>query len=132
MPSIAHPDTFAVVCGPAGGAYVTACDMHSYWARLLGSNTANTEVRGLILDTQIPTADPKDSEKSTKGYSLGHWIAGNWDENRFFYLTGQDPGVSFLSGFCPNDERSFVILANTENGLDVTAQPVLELMRRLG
>ncbi len=121
-----------VVGGPDGGAYVTARDMHNYWTRLLGSDTTNAEVRDLILDTDIPAGDPNAPETSGKAYSLGHWVSTRWDKNRFFYLTGQDPGVSFVSGFCPDDGRCFTILANTEDGLDLTVRSVLELIPRLG
>jgi len=83
------------------------------------------------METRVPVPGTGDPDGNGRGYSVGHWISDKWDDRRFYYLTGGDPGVSFLSGFCPDDGRCFTILSNTEDGIGLVVKDVLALLRSI-
>lgn len=114
-----------VIGGGDGGAYATAGDMHRYWRWLLGPECGSPKIREMILGTRIAATQPDDGRR---GYSLGHWLADDWAETRIYYLTGSDPGVSFLSGYLPAGGSSFAILANEEIALRPLLDGVLAVL----
>jgi CubicO group peptidase (beta-lactamase class C family) len=112
-----------VVGAPDGGAFVGASDMHAFWTGLLAGHCLEGELLGRLLRTASPT-------NSSKGYlySIGFWVAPDWAQRKHLFLTGADPGVSFLSGCCPDSKVHFTVLANTEDGLSLVEDAVVNLL----
>jgi CubicO group peptidase (beta-lactamase class C family) len=112
-----------VVGAPDGGAFVSAPDMHAFWTGLLAGLCLEGELLDRLLQTALPTNSPKGFL-----YSLGFWVAPAWAKRKHLFLTGGDPGVSFLSGCCPDNNVHFTILANTERGSSLVMESVIDLL----
>jgi CubicO group peptidase (beta-lactamase class C family) len=112
-----------VVGAPDGGAFVSASDMHAFWTGL----RAGLYLKGELLDHLLQTALPTNSPKGFL-YSLGFWVAPDWAKRKHLFLTGGDPGVSFLSGCCPDNNVYFAILANTDKGSSLVTESVIDLL----
>jgi D-alanyl-D-alanine carboxypeptidase len=103
-----------IVGGPDGGAYTTAHDLARFWDALLGYRLLSRATVTKML-TPYWRTDPSD-EKTHYGYGL--WIAQEQGEPRVYYMLGEDPGVSFFSGFYPIKQIQFSLLGNTVAATD--------------
>jgi CubicO group peptidase (beta-lactamase class C family) len=97
-----------IVGGGDGGLFTTAPDMHRFWGALR---------EGLIVsnDTYHQMITPH-SKTEHLSYGLGVWledIEGTYHP----FIMGQDPGVSFQSGYDIDTLETYVIVSNTEQGV---------------
>lgn len=94
--------------GADGGAYVTAEDMSSFWDQLIGAGLLSKEMTERML---TPHAGDEDGE-----YGYGVWIDRHENEVKKFHVMGYDPGVSFHSGYYPEDGSTLTVLSNKSEG----------------
>lgn len=92
----------------AGGAFITVKDIISFWANLLEGNLISKEFVSDMLSKQ--SGDGGDKEEGYYGY--GVWIIDNPNGKDFAYFQGCDPGVSFISGYNPNNGIISVLVSN--------------------
>lgn len=116
-----------VIGAPDGGAYASASDMHAFWSGLFSGRYLEAELLDLLLRTELPTNSPRGYR-----YSLGFWVAPDWGNRKYLFLTGEDPGVSFVSGCCPETGVHFTVLANTGNGSSLVMGAMIDLLGDAG
>jgi CubicO group peptidase (beta-lactamase class C family) len=98
-----------IVGGPDGGAYTTVHDLAKFWDALLGHRLLSEAIVSRMLTPHWRT-DPGDEEHA---YGYGLWIAQEQGQPRKYSMQGEDPGVSFYSGFYPEKQIQFSLLGNT-------------------
>ena len=104
-------------CGD-GGMYTTVKDMNCFW---------DSFVHGKIVNKDIVQEMIKPHSHTTNlSYGLGVWLEKSEDHYNLL-LIGQDPGVSFKSGYNPQTNRTHTIISNTESGVWIVSELLLEL-----
>jgi len=103
-----------IVGGPDGGAYTTVHDLAKFWDALLGYRLLSAETVARMLTPHWRT-DPAGGEHA---YGYGVWITQDGGQPRAYSMQGEDPGVSFYSGFYPQKQIQFSLLGNTVAATD--------------
>lgn len=94
--------------GADGGAFATAGDMAKFWGHLMNGSLLSEPMRDLLL-TVHATGD-------NRTYGYGVWIDRKDDQPVKYHVMGYDPGVSFHSGYYPEDETVLSVLSNASEG----------------
>ncbi|WP_215113232.1 serine hydrolase [Exiguobacterium sp. s63] len=104
--------------GADGGAYVTAQDMSRFWKALFSHQLLNAASTSLLLTPHVTVNDRGGS------YGYGLWIQHHASGDVYkYHVMGYDPGVSFHSGYYPENEVISVICSNQSDGaFDVMKQ----------
>ena len=92
----------------AGGAFVTAGDILSFWDGLLSGRIISKKMVSRMLSRQ--SGDGADPEEGYYGY--GVWVIDNPDGEDYVYFQGCDPGVSFISEYNPDRNIVSVLMSN--------------------
>lgn len=92
-----------------GGVFVNAKDMETFWASLLNSKILSKDSFKLLDEHHVHVT-------RNIHYTLGFWSKRNDSGLESIYLTGEDPGVSFMSVVFPASGIYYTILANTMDG----------------
>ena len=104
-----HNNLFSIpIVGHAdGGVYTTAADMGRFWKAFFEGRFFSQPIMEEILK---PHSKPGREENIF--YGLGIWI---YDSAvvRYYYLTGEDPGVDFYSACYPDQNIQFTVLGNS-------------------
>ncbi len=103
-----------IVGGPDGGAFTTVHDLAKFWDALMGYRLLSRAMVTQMLTSYWPT----NPDKEETHYGYGIWIAQARGEDRVYYMLGEDPGVSFFSGFYPSPQIQFSLLGNTVAATD--------------
>jgi CubicO group peptidase (beta-lactamase class C family) len=114
-----------IVGGPDGGAYTTVQDMAKFWDALLGYHLLSEATIARMLTPHWLT-DPGDDEHA---YGYGLWITQEQGQPRVYSMQGEDPGVSFYSGFYPEKQIQFSLLGNTVAASDAMYACIAPLLR---
>lgn len=107
-----------IIGGGDGGMYTTAKDMNHFWDSFMNGKI----VRKDIVEKMITPHAQSDNIF----YGLGVWL----EKKEGYYLPmlyGQDPGVSFESGYNPIIKRTHTIISNTDSGAWKLSKLLLEL-----
>ncbi|MDN7246666.1 serine hydrolase [Planococcus shenhongbingii] len=94
--------------GADGGAFVTASDMTAFWERLMDYTLLSEEMTKKMLAPHVSAGQ--------NDYGYGVWIMQKADFVWKYHITGYDPGVSFHSGFYPQDGTILTVLSNKSEG----------------
>ncbi len=92
----------------AGGVFITVKDIVGFWKALSEYRLLSKELTDKMLSKQ--SGDGKDAEEGWYGY--GVWIIENPKGTDVPYFQGCDPGVSFISEYCPDNGTISVIVSN--------------------
>jgi CubicO group peptidase (beta-lactamase class C family) len=114
-----------IVGGGDGGAYTTVHDLARFWDALLGFHLLSEATVARMLTPHWRT-DPGDDEHA---YGYGLWIAQEQGLPRVFSMQGEDPGVSFYSGFYPEQKIQFSLLGNTVAASDAMYACIAPLLK---
>lgn len=87
----------------AGGCFITVEDIQSFWQALLSYRLLSKEMTEHMLSVH---AEDEDS-----AYGYGIWIRKRTEGNSY-YFTGSDPGVSFMSEYCPFQKVLTILVSN--------------------
>lgn len=91
----------------AGGAYTTVGDIRRFWEKLMDGTLLKKEtVRSML---EIHSGDGLDEEEGYYGY--GVWLIKN-GVSIIPYFQGCDPGVSFMSAYCRENDTISVAVSN--------------------
>lgn len=96
-----------IIGGGDGGVFVTAYDISKLWDGLFNYKLLSKDTTNELLTPQIYV-------HNDIYYGYGIWIMKRNDEIYKYYITGSDPGVSFVSSVYPNEEIEVTILGNRE------------------
>ncbi len=94
----------------AGGAYLTIGDMEAFWNALLTYQLLSPEMTHKMLSVQ--SANSEDDH-----YGYGIWLGSDQHGSRRPYITGSDPGVSFISSFDLEQQRLVTLVSNFEDNV---------------
>ena len=94
----------------AGGAYVTVGDIERFWDGLLGCRLFSPALTEAMLSIHSTSPD-EDS------YGFGIWLGNSRPDGSLPYITGSDPGVSFISSFDRRTGRLITIVSNTADNV---------------
>jgi CubicO group peptidase (beta-lactamase class C family) len=114
-----------IVGGPDGGAYTTVHDLAKFWDALLGYRLLSAATVARMLTPHWRT-DP-DDDKHAYGYGL--WIAQEQGQSRAYSMQGEDPGVSFYSGYTPEKRIQFSLLGNTVAASDAMYARIAPILK---
>jgi CubicO group peptidase (beta-lactamase class C family) len=114
-----------VMGGPDGGAYTTVHDLARFWDALVGYQLLSRPTVARMFTPHWRT-NPDDEETH---YGYGLWIAQEKGEPRVYYMLGEDPGVSFFSGFYPIKQVQFSLLGNTVAATDAMFNCIAPILR---
>jgi CubicO group peptidase (beta-lactamase class C family) len=114
-----------IVGGPDGGAYTTVHDLAKFWDALLGYHLLSEATVARMLTPHWPTR-PGDDEHA---YGYGLWIAQEQGQPQVYSMQGEDPGVSFYSGFYPETQIQFSLLGNTVAACDAMYACIAPLIK---
>ncbi|QLY40769.1 serine hydrolase [Hujiaoplasma nucleasis] len=89
----------------AGGAYFSTFDLSKFWIGFIQGKIIKKENIDLMLKKHVSL------EKGF--YGLGVWL----DEQGQPYITGMDPGVSFISGYNISKDRIISIFSNYQDNV---------------
>jgi CubicO group peptidase (beta-lactamase class C family) len=103
-----------IVGGADGGAYTTVHDLSKLWDALLKHRLLSQSTVAKMFTPHWRT-NP-DHDESAYGYGL--WIGQENGQPRKYSMQGEDPGVSFYSGFYPAQQIQFSLLGNTVASCD--------------
>lgn len=92
-----------------GGAFVNARDMEAFWHGLMNHRSIGKETFDLLDHNHVHVT-------RNIHYSLGFWMKRDDKGLESIYLTGEDPGVSFMSVLFPKTGITYTILSNTTDG----------------
>jgi len=98
-----------IIGGPDGGMYATACDMNFFWIDLLQNKLLSESLTRKLFYPHIEIP----SKRGDIFYGYGVYIVKRKDQTRAFFITGEDPGVDFLSAVYPDHGLKFTVMANT-------------------
>ncbi|QMS84678.1 serine hydrolase domain-containing protein [Candidatus Xianfuyuplasma coldseepsis] len=84
----------------AGGAFTNALDIAKFWDGLLSHK--------LLSEDMTKTMLHKEQDAGNWGYGLGIWL----DTNNQPCFTGEDPGVTFITGYDRINNRLITIISN--------------------
>ncbi len=96
-----------IIGGGDGGMYTTVEDMNHFWDAFMNGKIVNNNILKQMITPH--------SHGENLLYGLGVWLKKKGD----IYLPliiGQDPGVSFESGYHPVTKRKYTVISNTETG----------------
>lgn len=96
-----------IIGGGDGGVFVTANDISKLWEGLLNYKLLSKDVTNELLTPQVYV-------NYDVYYGYGIWIIKRNDTIYKYYITGSDPGVSFVSAVYPNEQIEVTILGNRE------------------
>jgi CubicO group peptidase (beta-lactamase class C family) len=96
-----------IIAGGDGGMYTTVGDMDLFWEVFLKGDIVSKEV---VQEMITPHA-----HSENMSYGLGVWLEQNEDTYNPL-LFGQDPGISFESGYHIKKKRIYTIVSNTDSG----------------
>ncbi|TWT02317.1 serine hydrolase [Planomicrobium sp. CPCC 101079] len=97
-----------IIGGADGGAFVTANDMVRFWERLMDYTLLSENMTDRMLSSHVT------GESGNYGY--GVWIEQQNGTATKYHVMGYDPGVSFHSGYYPEDGSVLTVLSNKSNG----------------
>jgi CubicO group peptidase (beta-lactamase class C family) len=103
-----------IVGGSDGGAYTTVHDLARFWDALMGFRLLKQAMVTRML-TPYWRTNPGNEETH---YGVGIWVVQEKGYPRVVYMAGEDPGVSFFSGFYPARQIQFSLLGNTVAATD--------------
>lgn len=96
-----------MIGGGDGGIFVTADDISRLWNDLFSYKLLNKEMTDELLSIHSHAyADIY--------YGYGIWMKKMNDSICKYYITGSDPGVTFLSSVYPDSSLEVTILGNKE------------------
>ena len=95
-----------------GGAFVAAPDMANFWDALFGNRLLGAEMTKSLLRPHAAEG-PGDDDLH---YGYGVWIAAQDDVVSGYAVSGEDPGVAFISAYFPADEVDITLLGNSVAG----------------
>lgn len=96
-----------VVGGGDGGVFVTEEDMDKLWRGLLNFKILNKDITKKMLTPHVYV-------NYDVYYGYGIWIIKREEGIYKYYLTGSDPGVTFMSAIYPEKDTVVNILGNKE------------------
>lgn len=96
-----------IIGGGDGGVFVTANDMSKLWEGLLNYKLLSKDVTNELLTPQVYV-------NNDLFYGYGIWMIKTNDTICKYYITGSDPGVSFMSAVYPKEQIEVIILGNRE------------------
>ncbi|MBN2382331.1 serine hydrolase [bacterium] len=114
-----------IVGGPDGGAYTTVHDLAKLWDALMGHRLLSQSTVTRML-TPYWRTNPDDDENY---YGYGLWIAQDKGQPQVYYMLGEDPGVSFFSGFYPDKQIQFSLLGNTVAATDAMFDCIAPILK---
>ncbi|MPM14213.1 Penicillin-binding protein 4* [bioreactor metagenome] len=114
-----------VIGGGDGGIFVTAEDISKLWNRLLSFNFLSEETTKKLLTPYIHV-------HNDVYYGYGVWIVKKEDNILKYYITGSDPGVSFMSSVYPNAQIEVTCLSNKEFGPYDISRCVESIIKNIG
>lgn len=89
----------------AGGAFTTVKDIESFWQSLLSNKLISKEMTEKMLSIHSTCEDDDN-------YGYGIWLSKRSKENKLPYITGSDPGVSFISAYKLDEGISIALVSN--------------------
>jgi CubicO group peptidase (beta-lactamase class C family) len=114
-----------IVGGGDGGAYTTVHDLARFWDTLLGRRLLSEATVSRMLTPHWRT-NPGDDRQA---YGYGLWIAQEQGQPQSYSMQGEDPGVSFYSGFYPEKQIQFSLLGNTVSASDAMYACIAPLLK---
>ncbi|MBN2005482.1 MAG: serine hydrolase [Anaerolineae bacterium] len=108
-----------------GGAYTTVRDLATFWDALMGCRLLSQATVNKML-TPHCRVNPDDEETC---YGYGLWMAQEKGTPQVYYMLGEDPGVSFFSGFYPDKHIQFSLLGNTVAATDAMFECIAPILR---
>ena len=107
---------------PDGGAFVTAPDMARFWDALLVNRLLGADMTQMLLHPHVAEEPGADVH-----YGYGVWMIADHGVASRYAISGEDPGVAFISARFVEEEVELTILGNTETD----AWPLYEELKRL-
>ncbi len=98
-----------IIGGPDGGMYSTACDMSLFWNNLLQNKLLSKSMTQKLLNPYIEVH----GKRNDIFYGYGIYVIKKQDQIKAYFITGEDPGVDFLSAVYPDIKLTFMVMANT-------------------
>lgn len=89
----------------AGGAFTTVKDIERFWQALLSNKLLSKEMTDKMLSIHSTCEDDDN-------YGYGIWLSASSKENKLPYITGSDPGVSFISSYQLDEDILITIVSN--------------------
>jgi D-alanyl-D-alanine carboxypeptidase len=116
-----------IIGGADGGAFVTANDMVHFWGRLMDYSLLSKEMTSRLLTGHVSEGNAE--------YGYGVWIQKQGEAVYKYHVMGYDPGVSFHSGYYPDNGAILTVLSNKSKGASDAVklfEDALNEERRLG
>lgn len=98
-----------IVGGSDGGAFTTAYDMATFWKALIENKILSETMKEQLLTPHVKVEDDV-------FYGYGVWIKKKDDQVGKYHVMGYDPGVSFHSGYYPDNGITITVLSNKSKG----------------
>jgi CubicO group peptidase (beta-lactamase class C family) len=96
-----------IIAGGDGGLYTTEEDLFKFWIALFKGRIVNESTLNLVVFPHY--------KSENMSYGLGVWLENK--NNQFIpVLFGEDPGISFESGYDKSKDQVHSILSNTTDG----------------
>ena len=108
---------------PDGGAFVTAPDMAQFWDALLGNRLLAAEMTQTLLHPHVEEHPGTDDVH----YGYGMWMVAEGGVASRYAISGEDPGVAFISARFVAEDIELTMLGNTESD----AWPLYEQLKQL-
>jgi len=91
----------------AGGVFTTILDIELFWKNLLAGNLISKTMLEEMLKKQVQVS----ANDNTAGYGYGVWTR-MFKELHTINFQGSDPGVSFYSEYCMEEESIITVVSN--------------------
>lgn len=88
----------------AGGAYTTVSDIGNFWTSLFSGVFISKEMLKIMLKPHANSGDAY--------YGYGIWLNKSTNSTFTPYIQGCDPGVSFISGYNPEEKEIITLISN--------------------
>ncbi len=108
-----HTNQFAIpIVGHGdGGAYTTAADFGRFWKAIFEKRFFGEGMLAEMLSPQTMVGRDGGTQ-----YGLGLWI-NDAAAVRCYYVTGEDPGISFYSAIYPEVQLQITLLGNSNDAI---------------
>ncbi len=97
-----------VVGMPDGGAFTTAPDLAKFWQALRAGRLVSPATLERLWTPHYQT----NAKSGESFYGYGFWLSRKNDTPLTMYMLGEDPGVTFFSGYYPRQKVLFSLLGN--------------------